>query len=141
MRRTLRHAAILLALTLAWPGAGPDGTKPLPPPSDQFATYHDRGASLVDQGRFDEALDYLDAAVKMRPQSVLALYNRGRLHYLSGRYELALADYDAALAVSPSFGLLRMNRGITLSNLHRLDDALAIWTKRSVSTLLTPTDF
>jgi tetratricopeptide (TPR) repeat protein len=84
MRRTLRHAAILLALTLAWPAAGTDGTKPLPPPSDQFATYHNRGASLVDQGRFDEALDYLDAAVKMRPQSVLALYNRGRLHYLSG---------------------------------------------------------
>ena len=68
------YAFVLLGLLVACPGASAESPRPgAASPQDQFATYHDHGARLVEQGRLEEALPYLDTAVRMRPRSVLAL--------------------------------------------------------------------
>ena len=52
------------------------------------------------QGRAEEALDLIAAALAASPNHPDALYNRGNVLAQLERYDEALASYDAALAVA-----------------------------------------
>jgi len=76
-------------------------------------------------GKKDTALASYDRALKVRPDSAEALFNRGwTLHELK-RFEEALASYDRALKVRPDLAEAFCNRGLTLHELKRFEEALA----------------
>ncbi len=76
-------------------------------------------------GKRDKALVSYDRALKVRPDYVEALFNRGvTLHELE-RFEEALASYDSALKLRPDFAEALSNRGNALKELKRFDEALA----------------
>ena len=56
----------------------------------------------VQQGRNAEALELTAAALKLRPNSILALVNHGIILATHGRFEEALANYSKVLAREPN---------------------------------------
>ena len=84
-----------------------------------------RGITLHELKRFEEALASYDRALMLRPDYAEALSNRGvTLHELK-RFEEALASYDRALTLRPDFAEALLNRGNTLHKLKRFEEALA----------------
>jgi tetratricopeptide (TPR) repeat protein len=56
---------------------------------------------LIDQKRFDEALDLTDASLQYTPKDPNLLVDRGLLALQKGHVDTALASWDAALAADP----------------------------------------
>jgi protein O-GlcNAc transferase len=93
--------------------------------SDIFDALHLLAVVQSSLGKKATALSSFDRALKVRPDSAVALFNRGgTLHDLK-RFAEALASYDRALKVRPDFAEAYFNRGITLQALKRLAEALA----------------
>ena len=88
---------------------------------DFFDALHLIAAVQSRLGKKDTALASYDRALKVRPDSAEALFNRGwTLHELR-RFEEALASYDRALKVRPDSAETLSNRGLTLHELRRFD--------------------
>jgi tetratricopeptide (TPR) repeat protein len=83
-----------------------------------------RGLTLHELKRFEEALASFDGALKVRPDYAEALSNRGATLHELKRFEEALASFDRALEVRPHYAEALFNRGNTLRQLKRLEEAL-----------------
>lgn len=70
-----------------------------------------RGFSLYNLGRFEEAVMDFETALKIRPDYEEALNNYGNALHAMGRDEEALACLDKAIALSPKFASAWNNRG------------------------------
>lgn len=56
-----------------------------------------RGLAYRNQGEFDLALAYFNAALAINPDDGFALAHRGRVYFLQNQFDLALVDFNAAL--------------------------------------------
>jgi protein O-GlcNAc transferase len=77
------------------------------------------------QGRLAEADRLYAEALRLKPDLVEALNNRGAIRQLAGDWAGALACYDAAIRSRPDYGEAQANRGNVLIQLRRYDEALA----------------
>ena len=93
--------------------------------SGNFAARHLLGIILAQQRRNAEALQWIEAALELRPEATSALTNRGGILRALGRLDEALADIERALAISPAFSLTWIKHGNILRDLGRLEEALA----------------
>jgi lipoprotein NlpI len=73
----------------------------------------------------DDAMDNLDAALKLRPQSAMSHYYLGTANYKSGFYPEAEASLKAALDLNPDYGATRIMLVNVYVKEHRLKDAMA----------------
>jgi tetratricopeptide (TPR) repeat protein len=80
--------------------------------------------TLVQIGRVDEALPYLDKSLAYDPQFYPAWITKGNALDMLGRGEEALRCYDQALAIDSRNTSALGNKGITLEALGRHADAL-----------------
>ncbi|WP_278471124.1 tetratricopeptide repeat protein [Gimesia maris] len=55
--------------------------------------------------KLDEAIKTLDEALKLKPDLVIALVNRGLIHESQQNYSAAIADYKKAIEIEPDFWL------------------------------------
>ena len=92
---------------------------------DHADVLNNRGNTLRELNRHDEALASYDRAISLRPDYADAFYNRGNALQDLRRFDEALASYDCALAVRPDYVDALYNRGVALQQLDRNDDALA----------------
>ncbi|MFC1981628.1 tetratricopeptide repeat protein [Chloroflexota bacterium] len=76
-----------------------------------------KGASLVEEGRNEEALYYLDRAVEILPSDSWALYNRGVALSRLGKYDEALVCFDKMLEIDPESRLASHGKQICLKRL------------------------
>jgi Tfp pilus assembly protein PilF len=83
-----------------------------------------RGLVLRKMGRFDEALEALDAALHKRPRYFEALFNRGNVLLELERPVDALASFQAALELRPDDVDTHNSVATLLSRLGRHEDAL-----------------
>ena len=90
---------------------------------------HFLGVLRFQQGRNDEALKHISAALKLQPSNTAALANYALVLVTMGRLEQALASYDKALAIKPDYVDALVNRGNILVELKRFDEALASYDK------------
>jgi protein O-GlcNAc transferase len=90
-----------------------------------FAARHLLGLVLAQQRRNVEALQWIEAALELRPEAPSVLANRGGVLRALGRPDEALADIDRALAISPTVAPVWNKRGNVLRDLGRFEDALA----------------
>jgi len=66
-----------------------------------------RGAMLMQRGRFAEALEVLDAVVEARPQFAEGWNRRATVHYMARDYAASMADIQRTLVLEPRhFGAL-----------------------------------
>ncbi|MDQ2900653.1 MAG: tetratricopeptide repeat protein [Acidobacteriota bacterium] len=56
----------------------------------------EQAIGLIDQGRFDEALAYYEAALSANPECPEAHFGIGQIHYLNRRLERSLASFSRA---------------------------------------------
>jgi tetratricopeptide (TPR) repeat protein len=93
-------------------------------PND-FDANHFLGALRLQQGRNDEALRLVGAALKAKRDSPLTLANYGLALERAGRIDEALAAYDKAIALKPDHAAAYNNRGLALLRARRAADALS----------------
>lgn len=79
---------------------------------------------LVNDQKWNEALELLDLAVNVDPSSPDALGGRGFLRYRAGQYDQAGEDFRAAIALDPTDRSLLA--GLTLVDLRGSDPAAAL---------------
>src|SRR5262245_35440394 len=103
-----------------------------------FGALHLLGVIRHQQGRNDEALDALSAALKTQSKSASARSNRGLVFMALGRHKEALADFDRALAADPALVEALSSRGHALVCLERHEEALESFDK---AVALRPTNF
>lgn len=92
---------------------------------DHAEARHFLGILRFQQGRTQEALDLIAAALALKQDYAEAFYNRGNILAALARYEEALADYDRALSLQPGNIEAQYNRGNALFKLCQYQEALA----------------
>ena len=82
-----------------------------------------KGAALLDLGRYEEALACFDKALAVNPKLGEAWCNKGSVLSRLGKCEEALACLDKALAINPKLAEAWMNKGAAYYMLGRYADA------------------
>jgi Tfp pilus assembly protein PilF len=75
--------------------------------------YNDIGAYLIEKGQFDEAIPWLERAMKASRYESPAFphLNLGRVYERKGDWDRAVACYKQALALNPDYTLARRSLG------------------------------
>jgi predicted O-linked N-acetylglucosamine transferase (SPINDLY family) len=92
-----------------------------------FAAQHLLGVIHAQQGKNEDALAEIDAALVLKPDDADAHLNRANVLKVMGRAEAALAGYARALELTPDWPQAENNRGTVLRDLGRYQDALAAY--------------
>ena len=87
---------------------GVSGRLKLPPAS--AAEYNARGRKLLQEDRYQEAIEQLTEALKLDPSLSLACNARGFAHFRLKQYPEALADFNQAIRLNPSYLNAYVNR-------------------------------
>jgi len=90
-----------------------------------FEATQQLGILRYQQGYTTEALEYLSAAVRLKPSDIGILTNFGNILASVGKTDEALAHYDRALAIDADHPETLYNRGNVLRELKRPKEALA----------------
>ncbi|HWC62662.1 MAG TPA: tetratricopeptide repeat protein [Rhizomicrobium sp.] len=88
------------------------------------APRHMLGLLLLQQGRRDEALAAIAAAIGIDPGNADALAHYGQALRSTGRFGEAVAAYDKALAIKPGLMTALIGRGHALRSLASFEEAL-----------------
>jgi tetratricopeptide (TPR) repeat protein len=83
--------------------------------------WFERGFAAAD---VDERLRFYTAAIRLKPDYIQALNNRGVTRYDKGEMEGALQDYTEAIRLKPDFALAFNNRGNARRNKGDVEGAL-----------------
>ena len=82
------------------------------------------GGLFIDMGRFSEALDWLQKAVRLNPlHPAWYLFGIGEAHYGARQYEQTIAPLQAAINRFPSFITPRRHLAAAYAQMGRLDKA------------------
>ena len=75
-----------------------------PHPADvrKAMDYYNRGASLINHGRYEEALATFNKAIALDPSDAYAYYSRGAALGKLGRHKEALAAFEQARRLNPN---------------------------------------
>jgi tetratricopeptide (TPR) repeat protein len=92
---------------------------------DLFDVFHLLAIVQSSLGKRHAAVASYDRALKLRPDYVEALSNRGTTLQELNRFEEALASYDRALKLRPDYAEALSKRGTTLRAMKRFEEALA----------------
>jgi len=83
----------------------------------------EKGNSLYEQGRYDEAAVSYDRSIMLNPQFEAAWFNKGNALYMQGDYDNALLAFDSAIKINPQDANAWICRGLTLKKLDRTLEA------------------
>ena len=100
-------------------------------------TLVNRGATLTDLGRYDDAVDSFNQALSLLPSHIVALDCRGVAYARLGRHEEALASHQEAAALDPDNHQMWSNAAIVAVTLKKFDVALMSYEQ---ALLLRPDD-
>jgi tetratricopeptide (TPR) repeat protein len=85
----------------------------------------EKGNSLYEQGRYDEAAVSYDRSIMLNAQLEAAWFNKGNALYMQGDYDNALLAFDSAIKINPQDANAWICRGLTLKKLDRTLEANA----------------
>lgn len=98
-------------------------------------SYRKRAGMRKRSGEYKKAIDDYTAAIQLdssyyRFNASLnyanAYFGRGTTYYHMGRYRKAIDDFDSALVINPRHSLAILNKGISLNQLKRYEEAIAM---------------
>lgn len=88
------------------------------------------GNMYFDAGRFQESVDWYEAALKIHPRDVNASTDLGIAYYYMNEPERALAQFDRSLGVDPGHAKTLLNIGIVRAfGKQDLKGAAEVWQK------------
>jgi predicted O-linked N-acetylglucosamine transferase (SPINDLY family) len=91
---------------------------------EQVDALHLLGVLAGQTGRMDQAMDYLQAAVRLRPGLAAAHGNLGNVYRSQGKLPEAVASFEQAVRLQPGFALAHSNLGNALREQGRLAEAV-----------------
>jgi len=91
--------------------------------------WNNKGTSLDELSRFEEAVTCYDKALELNPAYANAWNNKGFSLYNLGRYEESINCFDNALELNPEHANAWNNKGISLANLGRNEEAIICFDK------------
>jgi tetratricopeptide (TPR) repeat protein len=86
--------------------------------------FNNKGVSLANLGRIEEAIICFDQALKIDPRHVTSLNNKALILNNLGRYEEAVRCLDKALKIDPRYAKALNNKAVSLKNLGRYEEAI-----------------
>ena len=86
--------------------------------------WYSKGAALTILGKYEEAIECIDNALKLSPNNEVALVNKGMALSRLGRHREALKCYNEAIRVNPNYEVAWNNKGNALTRLNRYDEAV-----------------
>jgi predicted O-linked N-acetylglucosamine transferase (SPINDLY family) len=92
---------------------------------DSAEVYFQRGLTLAQQGRYDEAAANYQHTLRLRPNAANAHNNLGTVFLSQGKLPEAIDSYRQALRCNPHSVDASSNLGMVLWKLGKLDEALA----------------
>ena len=98
-----------------------------------FGPRYYMGILRMQQGRFDEACDFLGEASSVYPDDLGCLINYGMALRAAGKPEEALAAFDRAIAIQPNMAEALYNRGVALTDLKRYEMAVDAYDRALVT--------
>jgi len=119
-------SVVLLALLAATAhGAGDDV-------ADEFSVvnesdpveWNNKGVALYNEGKYDEAIQAYDEAIRLDPEMAMAWYNKGNALYVLGKYDEAIQAYDEAIRLDSEFASAWNNKGVALISQGKYDEAI-----------------
>jgi tetratricopeptide (TPR) repeat protein len=87
------------------------------------------GASNLNTGKPEIALEDFNRAIKMKPQVAAGYLGRANTLNVMGRYGESIEDYDKALEINPDLANAYINRASAYSHLGEYDKAIADYEK------------
>lgn len=87
------------------------------------------GVIAAIQKEWNQALEWVDLALEVRPQNGIAYSNRGNILTQLGRHQEALSCYEKAIALEPGYAEVYSNKANTLQDLGRYQEALSFYEK------------
>jgi cytochrome c-type biogenesis protein CcmH/NrfG len=94
------------------------------------ATRVDLGNLYFDAGRFPDAVEWYEAALKIHPKDVNVSTDLGIAYYYMNQPERALAQFDRSLSVDPDHAKTLLNVGIVRAfGKQDLKGAVEVWQK------------
>jgi len=120
-------------LGAALPYQGPERLNPTVPQEMEIVEpeaasaefWLEKGNSLYEQGRYDEAAVSYDRSIMLDAQLEAAWFNKGNALYMRGDYDNALLAFDRAIKINPQDANAWICRGLTLKKLDRTLEANA----------------
>ena len=91
--------------------------------SMSFEVLKERGNDYVKQKKYEDALKFYSAALKLRPTEHTIYSNRSLAHLRVGKVEEALSDADKCVQLCPNFARGHMRRAVSLNVLQKYDNA------------------
>lgn len=88
-------------------------------------TLYSQAASLLELGRFEEALATIERGILLAPKQANVYYGKGSILREFGRFEEALVAYEQSLLLEPELAAAHLNTGEILLELGRFEEALA----------------
>lgn len=79
---------------------------------DDAATREQLGDLYFDAGRYDQAVSWYEASLKIQPKNVNASTDLGISYYYMNQPDRALAQFDKSLAIDPGHAKTLLNIGI-----------------------------
>lgn len=92
--------------------------------STNIAVLTATGTVLNDLNRREEAISYLEKAVRQAPREIAAIGNLGFTHMEAGNYEKAISLFNRVLEIAPEDPFAFNNRGFAHYKLHDLESAM-----------------
>jgi protein O-mannosyl-transferase len=130
----LASMAVLVALGVAtWVRAGVFGTAEtlwrdtLAKNPHALVAHNNLGNVLVEAGRFEEAIQHFEYALRLKPNHANARNNLGVALARAGKVHEAVAQYELALVIAPDFVAAHNNLGEALFQLGKTQEAIVHW--------------
>jgi protein O-mannosyl-transferase len=92
--------------------------------NNSTAHYH-FGMAMVDQGRFDDAVEQYEKAKQIAPNDAKVHNNLGYALAKTGRIDDAIVEYNRSLAINPNLVTAHANLGVALRKKGRIDEAVS----------------
>ena len=89
----------------------------------------ERARALLSQGQLEAALPHLDESLRLAPDDVDVLHEKGVTLLRLGRFAEMIECYDRAIAAAPRNGIAYEMRAIAFAQVGRRDDAVADFMK------------
>lgn len=90
---------------------------------------YNRGYALMNDKRYNEALNDYNTAIELKPDYADAYLGRGNIFLMEHRNDEALKDYNKAIELRPGYADIYLSRGTLFINEKKVDEALKDFNK------------
>jgi tetratricopeptide (TPR) repeat protein len=87
-------------------------------------SYIDQGIKHSQAGRYDQALQAFEQALKLKPNDPALITYKGIVYYARGQNDRAVKEFEAAIKLNPSFGRAYYQRGMVYQSQEKYQPAI-----------------